>query len=570
MLLRPSIVVLVMLGAAGMVFTFINGEVPLPIDVLEPSNLRGLTAPATVTFGTESLRNILRKQSLYPRKYKWDFDGDGTPDAVRQDHEVTTVYRRKGVYNVTLSILLSDDSVRLATRRILIPAAVFSIHPQSPLLNEPVEFNAADLVGDPNDLDFLLWDFNGDGKGDLQTTEAKVTHAYSEVGTYQAQVTVQGKSGVQERYVRPITIVPEPPQPFEVRIETEGSLKGSAPLGVIFVAKVQEGVNIRETQWLFLPEGASEEEGERDRGERVAYTFTAIGKYEVILEVQDALGRVARKTQVVSVLEPLQLTDLIISGSPKPERGKIEGVAPLEVRLSASTKTPFVAFKWEQEHASRVFSVETEYRALYEEPGTYPVLLLARDAEDRLQKVPLEITVLPPKSRVVFTAIPPTGIAPLTVAFDASESTVPAGRITGFAWTFGDGGEREEPQLLGAKVTHRYEKEGTYTVIVKALTEEGQSFEARKTIVVRSATLSACAFPSRTVGTVPLEVRFDASCSTGTVTKYVWDFGDGTTSEETVPLKDHVFPTPGIYAVKLEIADDKGNLSSATVTITAR
>lgn len=571
LLIRPGIVVIAMLGIAGMVFLMINRDVPLPIDVLEPAaGLQGLTAPVTITFGTESLRGILRKQSLFPRRYKWDFDGDGTVDAERQDQEVTTIYRRKGIYTVSLGILLSDGSVQWASRRIIIPTGVFSVSPASPLLHELVEFSAIDLVANPQDIDLFLWDFNGDGTVDTETRDVKVRHAYPEIGTYQAEVTVQTKSGVQERYIRPITVVAETPQPFLSTIEAEGPLKGSAPLGVIFRSNVQEGVNIREIRWNFALEGRSVEQGEREVGERVAHAFTDPGEYQVTLEVLDTVGRISRKTQRVSVLEPLKLPDLVISGTPKPEREKIEGVAPLEVRISASTKTPFVTFKWEQEQATKVFSVKNDYQALYEEPGTYQVLLIAKDAEERIQKIPMEIVVLPPQSRVIFTAVPSTGIAPLTVTFDASESSVPEGRITGFSWMFGDGGREEKAQLLGAQVTHRFEKEGTYTVTVKALTEEGQSFEARKTIVVRSSTLDACVFPSRTVGTAPMGVRFDASCSTGTVTTYVWDFGDGATSEQTVSTQDHVFTAPGTYTVKLEIGDDKGNFSTTTITITVR
>ena len=197
------------------------------------------------------------------------------------------------------------------------------------------------------------------------------------------------------------------------------------------------------------------------------------------------------------------------------------------------------------------------------------MVLIAKDEQGRTQKIPIDISVLPPKSHVTFSAVPPTGTAPLSVTFDASESFVPDGRITGFAWTFGDTEEREEkPQLLGSKVTHKYDKEGTYAVTVRALTEDSRSFEARKTIVVRSPTLNACVFPSRTTGAVPMGVRFDASCSTGTIQKYIWTFGDGATSEQPNSTQDHVFEVPGTYTVLLDITDGQGNFDQTTITIT--
>ena len=123
---------------------------------------------------------------------------------------------------------------------------------------------------------------------------------------------------------------------------------------------------------------------------------------------------------------------------------------------------------------------------------------------------------------------------------------------------------------LGAKVTHRYEEEGTFTVIVKALTEDGRTFEERKTIVVRAPTLDACIFPSRTVGDAPLGVKFNAACSTGNIESFLWDFGDGATSEQEDPVQDHIFTTPGTYTVNLEVSDGKGNFDKESVTITVR
>lgn len=568
LLLRPGIVLLLMLLTSGMVFAAINRQPALPIDIVEPTELQNLTAPIEITYGTEALRAILKKQSLYPRKYSWDFTSDGKVDAERQEPEVTTVYRRKGSYAVTLRIHLTDGTTKTATRRIVIPSAVFGVQPARPIRGEDVTFDVSDLIVDPKALEKILWDFNGDGEVDAETKDPSVSHTFPEAGTYQAKVVIQDKSGLQETYVRPLTILAEREQPFPVTIRLEGQTKGSAPLGLLLTAEIAADIRVSSTHWLFR--AGTAQSGEEAEGERVSHVFTAPGDYEVLLTVTDALGRVSEATQSVTVLEPLELRDLVLGGNPKPDRNRVMGTAPLDVRLSAVTNTPFITFRWEQEEATRVFSTEGEYHALYEEPGTFPVLLIAKDADDRTQKLPLEITVLPPKSRVAFTAVPATGIAPLTVRFDASESFVPEGRITGFSWIFNDAGRDEKPQLLGAQVTHRFEKEGTYTVTVHALTEEGQSYEARKTIVVRSPTLDACVFPSRTVGTTPMGVRFDASCSTGTITTYQWDFGDGATSEQAQPIQDHVYTAPGTYTVHLEVSDNQGNISQANVTITAR
>jgi PKD repeat protein len=514
----------------------------------------------------------LRNQSLAAQKFRWDFDGNGTADATTSEQEVTTVYKQKGTYVTKLSILLSDGNVRNASVVIHIPNAIFDINPQKPIVNETVRFDATNLVSDPKKLENILWDFNGDGTTDKAGLDLSVTYAFTEIADYQAKVTVQHQGGLQEEYTRPISVLAKREQPFTAKITTEGDATGTAPLGVIFIAKVQEGVQVRDIQWTFSQDtkSALAHSGDQATGERVSHIFPQAGTFIVTLRVFDMQSRVSENTMNITVLEPLTLRDIIFSGTPRPANNVIEGKAPLEVQVSATTNTPLISFHWEQESATRVYSVKDSYHATYEKEGTYPLVAIAQDADGRMQTFTLEVRVLPPTSRVIFSALPPTGIAPLTVKFDASQSFVPDERITGFAWLFGDEDPRAEAKLLGANVSHRYEKEGTYVVTVRALTESGKSFEAKKTIVVREPTLDACVFPSRTIGDAPMGVRFNAGCSTGKITSYTWDFGDGATSAQETPEQDHVFQKAGTYTVQLEVSDGEGGLSQTTVDITVR
>ena len=571
MMIRPGIAVVVILGLAMMVFIQINQKVSLPVDIMEPENVKNLTAPVTVTFGTDSLRHILRNQNLAPAKYKWDFNGDGQWDAETQEHTVTTVYERKGDYNVRLLLLLNNGKVRSAWKRLSIPKVMFAMDPVTPVADQTVIFDLSNVVDASKIISSITWDFNADEENDLETQELTAAHTFSQIGTFNVQATIQYEGGLQETFTRSVTVLKELDQPFDVYIESGGDLQGSTPLGLVFTSSVEEGVDVQSINWRIVEaeEEHKEDEGIRKEGERVSYVFEEDGEYRVILKVTDSRGRVSSRSVTVNTLEPLELRDIVITGTPKPSSGKAEGVAPLEVRFSASSKTPLITFNWEQENASAVYSTEDDYRALYEDPGTYQVVLIAQDDLGRMQKTPIEITVLSPRSSVSFTAIPSTGIVPLNVTFDASDSFVPDARITGFSWTFGDSDERQEkPKLLGAKTTHRYEKEGTFTVTVRALTEDGRSFDARKTIVVRSPILKACILPSRTTGRAPMGVRFDASCSTGDVASYLWSFGDGATSEQTEPIQDHVFEEPGSYTVLLEVSDGEGDFDEETIGVT--
>jgi hypothetical protein len=66
---------------------------------------------------------------------------------------------------------------------------------------------------------------------------------------------------------------------------------------------------------------------------------------------------------------------------------------------------------------------------------------------------------------------------------------------------------------------------------------------------------------SSTDGVPPLKVEFTSAGGA----RAQWDFGDGTTSEETRPA--HVFKTPGLYLVKLIVTDADGKSAQAFQSI---
>jgi DNA-binding beta-propeller fold protein YncE len=79
------------------------------------------------------------------------------------------------------------------------------------------------------------------------------------------------------------------------------------------------------------------------------------------------------------------------------------------------------------------------------------------------------------------------------------------------------------------------------------------------------ATFSALSAPAGSPST------FDASASSdpdGTVVRYDWEFGDGTTAANGGPRPSHAYAAAGSYAVRLQVTDDAG--CSATLIFTGQ
>jgi PKD repeat protein len=153
-----------------------------------------------------------------------------------------------------------------------------------------------------------------------------------------------------------------------------------------------------------------------------------------------------------------------------------------------------------------------------------------------------------------FNASPTSGTAPLAVTF-SNQST---GTLTSYAWNFGDG-----TTSTAANPTHSYAAAGTYSV---SLTVSGAGTSNTKTranlITVSAPTTAPVAnfSANKTSGTAPLSVVF-TSASTGSISSYAWNFGDGTSSTAQNPT--HSYAAAGTYSVSLTVS---GNGRSDTET----
>jgi PKD repeat protein len=147
------------------------------------------------------------------------------------------------------------------------------------------------------------------------------------------------------------------------------------------------------------------------------------------------------------------------------------------------------------------------------------------------------------------------------ITWASDRSTDPDGKIGAFRWMLGDGTE-----VAAASATHRYTKPGRYSMTLFADDGAGQSNS--KSHTTRSIWVNrpphASAGPDRM--TCPGQaVLFDGSASSdadGKLTRFLWDFGDGTTREGA--QAEHKYEKPGNYQVRLTVTDDAGSSCSSS------
>lgn len=355
-------------------------------------------------------------------------------------------------------------------------------------------------------------------------------------------------------------------------VMTAEPLEGAAPLPVLFDGSSSTG-GITRYAWMFG-------DGATGSGSMATHTFASPGTYAVTLKVTDDLGATDQETVTVTVTSPAiplaPLTterDVSFVWSPNPESvdgyriyyknggsgppydgtGAVEGPSP----VATGNVTTFTLHGLST--AETYYFTITAYLGPEESDYAQEVVLLPEGANNT-----------PPTAVIASSAT--AGSVPLQVQFDGSSSSDSDGSIVSYQWDLGDGST-----ATGAQVTHTYSAAGTFTAKLTVTDNDGLTGSASTPVVVSQpppggtnilpvAVISA----STNRGLAPLSVLLDAKYShdpDGKITKYSWNFGDGSTGTG-LALK-HTYPVPGVYVVTLRVTDDKGAISlPARFTIT--
>ncbi len=241
----------------------------------------------------------------------------------------------------------------------------------------------------------------------------------------------------------------------------------------------------------------------------------------------------------VIVTAPVPVADFMAS--------PLTGHAPLGVTftdISSGTITT-----WEWDFGDGATSTAQHPTHEYSMPGTYTVTLTVTgsggsDTETKASYI--TVTHAPPVA--AFSATPRTGHAPLNVTFTDTST----GAITAWQWDFGDGDTSTVQHPM-----HEYAATGVYTVTL-TVTGLGGSNTAKKTnyITVTEASPVADFTATPLAGQPPLTVVF-TDTSRGTITSWLWDFGDGITNTEPNPT--HEYTTAGTYTVTLTVSGPGGS-----------
>jgi len=269
------------------------------------------------------------------------------------------------------------------------------------------------------------------------------------------------------------------------------------------------------------------------------------GVYTVSLTAANIVSTQKKtKENYITVREPVKPPVADFNANPQ------SGVIPLSVCFTdLSTNQPT---SWSWVFGDGGSSQEQNPTHVYTVAGTYTVNLTATNrAGSSSKEKPQFINALPNVTKPVadFNANPTTGNAPLLVNFTDLSRNNP----TAWRWDFGDGQTATQQNP-----THLFTNPGVYSVTLNVSNTAGSDQITKPNLINATKAGSAPVAQFRgnpTVGVAPLTVSF-TDLSGGNPTKWVWNFGDGSTSEEQHPV--HVYQAVGEYTVTLTAKNEFG------------
>jgi PKD repeat protein len=283
-----------------------------------------------------------------------------------------------------------------------------------------------------------------------------------------------------------------------------------------------------------------------DVGLQTSYTITGLTDgqtYYFAATAYDLAGIESTFSNEVSTTLPTSTTAPVAAFSGNPTSGQ----APLTVAFTDTSTGSITAWAWNFGDGTRGSSLQFPTYT-YSIAGTYTVQLTVTGpggSNTATQTGYITVTA-PPPPVAAFSATPTTGLAPLPVQFtDAS-----TGSISTWSWNFGDG-----TTSTVQNPPHIYSTAGIYTVNLTVTGPGGSATKAAAITVTAPPPPVATFSATPTTGHAPLLVIF-TDASTGSVSTWSWNFGDGTTSSAQNP--QHIYSTPGIYTVSLTVNGPSG------------
>lgn len=448
----------------------------------------------------------------------WDFGDGSTSD---NTGEVIHIYTMGGTYRLRMLVYgLGDGCVDSFVKIIKVDGPSGTAHVTDSIGCSPhgVQFSATSA----NAFSYQ-WDF-GDGNVSDPAVDGKVTHPYKHGGIYQPKlflfdrknckviIPTRSKVKIDEIDITPSAALPEICDSSLQEFQLGGSIYTKDSLGLPVVY-----------QWDFGDPGPADN---TSASATPRHRYTVPRDYTAHVRVKTVYGCDVEKTVAVTVPKPY-----VMRVTASPDTTICRGTA------AALHATGAYRYAWTPAAGTDDASSD----APTVKPGattTYRVIGYA-GGDCQVDTAYTTVTVADLPDAVVSTA--DTLICPGSPVSWVNGS---AGDRLTYQWNFGDGTSSSDETPAKS-----YRDEGIYTVSLKVRSAVGCLDSVVKTDYIRAGEPHArWNYADSNTNCLPLVVSIQNRSEN--YRKILWDFGDGTTSQDTGKVR-HAYDVPGTYRLRM-------------------
>lgn len=413
---------------------------------------------------------------------------------------------------------------------------------------QPVAFSVNPTTTNISAVQNWLWNF-GDGNTSVSMNP---THIFPGIGGYDVTLTLTDTLGnvkVNSHHI----IVSQFPVSF-----FKNSVPNCSNEPVIFT-ELAHTVYGKIDKWIWnYGDGTDNDTIQFPDQPNVAHLYNAAGTFNVTLTVANSFGCLTPATIPVEVIEApitnFQYND-DCSGLETSFRDASYANGPgntVQYWWNFGDPATGADNTSDLKDATHIFSA----------PGIYHVTHVVRNFNNCTDTIVKPVTILTPVP-VAFTYEHTCmdGIA----NFGPDTSVMSIANTLNWAWDFGDGVTNNQ-----AYTHHVYAAPGSYKVTLTVNDISGCTAYKTRTVVVNP--LPVALFNTTQLPCANAPVHFDdaSSAYAGYITKWNWDFGDGTSQQVLHPANpdiDHTYSTSGTYQVTLTLFSSDSCTAERTETI---
>jgi PKD repeat protein len=443
----------------------------------------------------------------------WDF-GDGTTST---DRNPTHTFTSAKNFNITLQIKTSNGCISTLTKPGLIQISTGVLadftNDNPNTCTAPVTINFQNQSTGTGAVQYL-WDFGDNTSSNLPNPP----HTYTTNGTYSVKLILINNSGCKDTSVKTNAV-------------TIGSVKANLSVPDIICQNIPVQMNSTSAP---VPASVLWDFGDGTTSTKLnpSKKYTSSGNFTVKI-VANFGACTDSATKQITVLPKA------VANFTADKRSSCS--APFTVNFSSQAPGA-QSYLWS--FGDGTTSALPNPSHTYNIYSSFTVKLIVSNGNgctDTVQKL-FHIIVQKPKATI--TNLPDSGCIPFTKSFNLTYSSPDP--VSGYLWDFGDG----NTSTL-ASPTHTYTAEAAYDVSVIITTLSGCKDTAK---VIKGITTNTK--PAANFGATPLNacaktaINFSDQSGAG-VTKWLWQFGDSTTSAQKNP--SHSYVDTGFFDVQLKI-----------------